>query len=137
MLPTRLRGKRGRIFNSLASEAGLHGFRFHDLRHTTGSRITKARGLALAKKLLGHRSIDTTLRYSLVLTEDVAEAMDSVSCSGPEKKEPGAQARPSAVAFGERENPMKLNRLAGAPGDGAGEGNRTLDIQLGKLSFYH
>ena len=94
--------RRARWYSALRA-ADLDGFRFHDLRHTTGSRITKARGLALAKKLLGHRSIDTTLRYSHVLTEDVAEAMDSVSRSGPEKKEPGAQTRPSVIAFDERE----------------------------------
>lgn len=56
-------------------EAGVSGFRFHDLRHTTGSRVTRAAGIAVARGLLGHSDITTTDRYSHVLMEDVARGM--------------------------------------------------------------
>lgn len=56
-------------------DAGIEGFRFHDLRHTAGSRVTRAAGIAVARNLLGHSDIATTDRYSHVLMEDVARGM--------------------------------------------------------------
>jgi integrase len=55
--------------------AGITGFRFHDLRHTAGSRVTRVAGIAVARGLLGHADITTTDRYSHVLMEDVAKGM--------------------------------------------------------------
>ena len=55
--------------------AGIAGFRFHDLRHTAGSRVTRVAGIAVARGLLGHADITTTDRYSHVLMEDVAKGM--------------------------------------------------------------
>jgi len=55
--------------------AGISGFRFHDLRHTAGSRVTRAAGIAVARGLLGHADITTTDRYSHVLMDDVATGM--------------------------------------------------------------
>lgn len=58
--------------------AGIEGFRFHDLRHTRGTRIVRATGsLAAAKKALAHRSLNTTLRYSHVLDDDLRNALDA------------------------------------------------------------
>jgi integrase len=59
-------------------EAGIEDFRFHDFRHTRGTRIVRATGsLAAAKEALKHRSITTTLRYAHVLDEDVRNALDA------------------------------------------------------------
>lgn len=58
--------------------AGLEDFRFHDTRHTAGSRITRKAGIAVAQKLLGHTEIATTRRYSHVNMEDVKAAMEAV-----------------------------------------------------------
>lgn len=59
-------------------EAEIEGFRFHDFRHTRGTRIVRATGsLAAAKAALGHKSITTTLRYAHVLDEDVRNALDA------------------------------------------------------------
>jgi integrase len=53
-------------------EAGIDGLRFHDLRHTHATRLLRATGnLALVKRMLGHRSIETTLRYEHSNAEDV------------------------------------------------------------------
>lgn len=67
-------------------DAGIEDFRFHDFRHTRGTRIVRATGsLAAAKAALAHSSINTTLRYAHVLDEDVRNALDaSESRSIPE-----------------------------------------------------
>jgi integrase len=58
--------------------AGIDELRFHDLRHTRGTRILRATGnLALAQKALAHRSIKTTLRYAHACDEDVRSGLDA------------------------------------------------------------
>lgn len=59
-------------------DAAVGGFRFHDFRHTRGTRIVRNTGsLAAAKAALAHRSINTTLRYAHVLDDDVRRALDA------------------------------------------------------------
>ena len=58
--------------------AEVEGFRFHDLRHTRGTRILRATGnLKAAQRALAHRSIKTTLRYAHATDEDVRQALDA------------------------------------------------------------
>lgn len=58
--------------------AAVEGFRFHDFRHTRGTRIVRNTGsLAAAKAALAHKSIATTLRYAHVLDDDVRNALDA------------------------------------------------------------
>lgn len=60
-------------------EAGLEDLRFHDLRHTTATRLYRASGnLRLVQKLLGHRSIETTLRYENSDVADLAAALEAI-----------------------------------------------------------
>ncbi|NJM39582.1 MAG: tyrosine-type recombinase/integrase [Anaerolineae bacterium] len=47
-----------------------HGFATHYLRHNPGDLV----GLA---RLLGHESLDTTARYTMPTTEDLAERMEA------------------------------------------------------------
>jgi integrase len=68
--------KSGRIFNRLAREAGLHGFRFHDLRHTAAT-LSLQEGVhpRIVQEMLGHSKISQTLdTYSHVLPNMQAEA---------------------------------------------------------------
>lgn len=59
-------------------EARIEGFRFHDLRHTRGTRILRHTGnLANAQRALAHRSIKTTLRYAHASDADVRRALDA------------------------------------------------------------
>ncbi len=68
------------------ADAEITGFRFHDLRHTRGTRILRATGnLKVAQRALAHKSIKTTLRYAHASDDDVRNALDaSESRSIPE-----------------------------------------------------
>lgn len=69
----------GEQFRAACKRAGVTGLRFHDLRHTTGSRVTRAGGLRVAKELLGHEDIKSTMRYAHVLDGDIRSAMETAS----------------------------------------------------------
>jgi integrase len=70
-------GWRGEWAKAL-KEAGIVAFRFHDLRHTRGTRILRHTGnLALAKEALKHVSVKTTLRYAHASDEDVRRGLDA------------------------------------------------------------
>jgi integrase len=84
--PARLEGERypftqwgwRRPWAKALSDAGIHAFRFHDLRHTRGTRILRATGnLVLARDALKHRNIKTTLRYAHASDNDVRQALDA------------------------------------------------------------
>lgn len=75
----KLKGKRYRfseagwtkVWNRAKIAAGLDGFRFHDLRHTGATRLTRTtHDIQLTKEQLGHADIKTTLRYSKVDVND-------------------------------------------------------------------
>lgn len=60
-------------------EAGIEDFRFHDLRYTAGTRALHAhRNLKTVQRMLGHKNIATTLRYTRSDVEDVRTAMEAV-----------------------------------------------------------
>ena len=51
-------------FSAACREAGITDFRFHDLRHTFGTRLADAGvDVVKIKELMGHASIVTTMRY--------------------------------------------------------------------------
>jgi integrase len=59
--------------------AGIRDFRFHDLRHTAATRALNAhRNLKTVQRMLGHKAIATTLRYTRSDVEDVRAAMEAV-----------------------------------------------------------
>jgi integrase len=66
----------------LRKRSGVVGFRFHDYRHDFASKLLRVTGnLNLVQKALNHRNIQTTLRYSHVLDNEVAEGMERVAKS--------------------------------------------------------
>lgn len=84
--PARLAGERypfsqagwRRPWQKALTDAGIAAFRFHDLRHTRGTRILRATGnLVAAKEALKHRHIRTTLRYAHAADEDVRNALEA------------------------------------------------------------
>ena len=51
-------------WSGVKKSSGLINFRFHDLRHTFGTRLAHNRtDLVTIKELMGHESLDTTARY--------------------------------------------------------------------------
>ena len=45
-------------------EAGIENFRFHDLRHTVGTRLAKENiPVNVIKEILAHSDVKTTMRY--------------------------------------------------------------------------
>lgn len=56
--------------------AGIKSFRFHDLRHTFASRLVQAHvDITTVQKLLGHKDIRMTLRYSHLSDTHLKEAV--------------------------------------------------------------
>ncbi len=52
-------------FHTALRKAGIHDFRFHDIRHTFASQLVMAGiDITSVKELLGHKSLTMTMRYS-------------------------------------------------------------------------
>lgn len=95
--PRRIKGERypfskngwARKWYKALEDAGIEDFRFHDLRHTAGSRVTRASNLKVTQKLLGHTRIETTARYAHVNETDIRKAMLDAEQSRNSPKETG------------------------------------------------
>jgi len=78
-------------FLSALKRAGIEDFHFHDLRHTFGSYLVmQGVDLKTVQQVMGHKEIQTTMRYSHLSPEYVQEVMgrpDSVwTLYGHQKK---------------------------------------------------
>ena len=66
----------------LRANAGIENFRFHDIRHDVGTKLFRDTGnLKLVQRALNHSDIKTTTRYTHVLDEEVADALERVQKS--------------------------------------------------------
>ena len=64
MFPVRASRVKEKAFSTACRQAGITDFRFHDLRHTFGTRLADAGvDVVKIKELMGHASIVTTMRY--------------------------------------------------------------------------
>jgi len=67
-----------KVWGEALTAAEIENFRFHDLRHTRGTRILRQTGnLAAAQKALAHKNIRTTLRYAHAFDDDVRKALEA------------------------------------------------------------
>lgn len=58
-------------------EAQIENFRFHDLRHTVGTRLAEQNvPIPVIKNILAHSSIETTMRYVHNNSKDIISAMN-------------------------------------------------------------
>lgn len=64
-------------FNKALKRAGIENFRFHDLRHTVGTRlVASGTDLQTVKEILAHSDIKTTQRYMHPIKENLKKAVD-------------------------------------------------------------
>lgn len=68
-----------KAFNTACQRAGIEDFRFHDLRHTFGTRAADA-GVALTAvaAVMGHADIHTTMRYAHATDDGRRRAVEAV-----------------------------------------------------------
>ena len=60
----------------VCKKAGVKDFRRHDERHTSASRLLRASGnLKAVQKVLGHKSITTTMKYAHIDDDDIRAAL--------------------------------------------------------------
>jgi len=66
-----------RSFNTALRKAGIKNFHFHDLRHTFASHLVMAGiDITTVSRLLGHKTLTMTLRYSHLAPARMAKAVD-------------------------------------------------------------
>ncbi len=66
-----------RSFNTAVRRAGIKDFHLHDLRHTFASHLVMAGvDITTVSRLLGHKSLTMTLRYSHLAPEHMSKAVD-------------------------------------------------------------
>ncbi|GMU51051.1 MAG: hypothetical protein AMXMBFR33_01970 [Candidatus Xenobia bacterium] len=74
-----------RVWKPALKAAGIEGFRWHDLRHTTAQRLIELAGYDLytVQKLLGHKHPKTTQRYAQLSEAHLRKAAEALSTVGP------------------------------------------------------
>ena len=68
-----------RPYKAALKAAGISGLRFHDLRHLAASRLVKVTDVVTASKILGHSSLDMTLRYVHSTQKDRHSAIEQAA----------------------------------------------------------
>ena len=136
-----------RIFDRLLDSAELEKIDasgqkldIHALRHTYGTRLLRAGvGLHQVQKLMGHSSPELTARvYAHLVSDDLRDAVERLPCGGGGGSRsqlrglPGTKLAHAKGSFG-----LSACARKSLEGNGAGDRDRTDDIQLGKLTFYH
>ncbi|HVB98387.1 MAG TPA: site-specific integrase [Candidatus Dormibacteraeota bacterium] len=99
----RVCGPRGRRwFDRAVQAAGIHDFRYHDLRHTFASRLVMAGvDLRTVQELMGHKTLLMTLRYAHLSEAHTREAIEKIAAGDwrrPTGTVTGTTARPTAVS---------------------------------------
>jgi len=73
-----------RAFNGACKRTGIKNLKFHDLRHTFGSRLVRnGANLNLVRELMGHASIVTTQRYLHSQADEKKQAIESLITKHP------------------------------------------------------
>ncbi len=85
------------VFSPALANAGLHGVCWYTLRHTAASRRVMAGvDLVSVKEILGHRDIQTTLRYAHLTP---GHLRDAINKGGVVKSDPIAHAGHSTTSI--------------------------------------
>lgn len=88
------------VFDEAVERVEIENFRFHDLRHTFASRLVMAGvDLRTVQVLMGHKTINMTLRYSHLTPDHLKKAVESLNLG---KKSHQFQQHPPVAACSER-----------------------------------
>lgn len=69
-----------RIWDKIKEDAHVTNFRFHDLRHTVGTRLARANvPIPVIRELLAHSDVETTMRYIHTVSKEMESAMNVLS----------------------------------------------------------
>jgi excisionase family DNA binding protein len=70
-------------FKAACRRSGIKGLRFHDLRHTAASKMVEAGiDLVTVSKILGHSTIQMTMRYAHPTPENMRRAVETLAQNG-------------------------------------------------------
>jgi integrase len=76
-----------RAWHSALKDAKITKLRFHDIRHTFGTRaIDGGAPLSAVKEIMGHADIRTTMRYVHATEEGKRKAVEAAATWGKQKK---------------------------------------------------
>ncbi len=74
-------------FSTACRRACIIDFHFHDLRHTFASHLIMAGvDITTVSKLLGHKTLTMTLRYSHLAPKHLQDAVNMLNLTGKEKR---------------------------------------------------
>jgi integrase len=68
-----------------------HAYRFHDLRHSVGVELARAGRLDLAKRMLGHKRLETTMIYAELSPDEILEDVEEVRRKARKKRRGGRE----------------------------------------------
>jgi len=126
----------GRLTAELRAELDRIDLHFHDLRREAGSRwMEGGMPLHVVQQLLGHADARTTSIYLNATRIGLHESMERFEQFRRQSCTDLARGRPLNDGYeneGSEGNSLNPEVLEG----GAGDGDRTRDIELGKLAFY-
>jgi integrase len=93
-----------RPYKAALEAAKIKGLRFHDLRHLAASRLVKVTDVVTASKILGHSSLDMTLRYVHSAQKDRHAAIEKAAENlfRPRQDNVNAENGPAGDGAGER-----------------------------------
>lgn len=84
-------------FIAACAAAEVMDFRFHDLRHTFGTRmLRKTQNMKVVQRLMGHKDIATTQRYAHVIEDDLHQGVAGFTAlASPESRRKSRSAKSS------------------------------------------
>ena len=95
------------VYHKALERAGLRRLRFHDLRHTFGTRaVEKAESIVELKEWMGHANVQTTMRY--LHYKSKADAARRLSDAFAEKDPSEANAQAESATAGQPSREPKL-----------------------------